>query len=379
MKRTLLFILAIFWGISSNAQQLSGQWTGNFVSNNESSDYSTSYVLELGIKDKTVEGFSYTYFYISGKRCYVICRLEGSYDKGSKSLEVTEVERVKSNTPPDFKDCLQTHILTYFKAGGIETLKGKWKSASLKDDCGSGNSEFERKTLANINTKPKAPPIVKNTDPKPNTISKPKIIQEKSNPIKQPLTSNLPPAKKIPLPLVKVDKPAPKKPLNPIVSKPQVAIIKKTIPPTNEVPAEKKNIVIAQPEKPSPNEMLTPIIKNTKIDTRIKQVIKVIEVESKTFKVDLYDNGQVDGDTISLYFNGKLMVTHQRLSLTPISLTLTLAEGSSDNELEMYAENLGSIPPNSALMVVTYGDKRFEVNITSSEQTNGTVRFKLKE
>ena len=91
MKRTLLFILAIFWGISSNGQQLSGQWTGNFVSNNESSDYSTSYVLELEIKGKTVEGFSYTYFYISGKRCYVICRLEGSYDKGSKSLEVTEV------------------------------------------------------------------------------------------------------------------------------------------------------------------------------------------------------------------------------------------------------------------------------------------------
>jgi len=377
MKRTLLFILATFWGISSNAQQLSGQWTGNFVSNNESSDYSTSYVLELEIKGKTVEGFSYTYFYISGKRCYVICRLEGSYDKGSKSLEVTEVERVKSNTPPDFKDCLQTHILTYFKAGGIETLKGKWKSASLKDDCGEGNSEFERKTLANINTKPKTAPLVKN--PKPNNISKPKIIQEKSNPIKQPLTSNLPPAKKTPLPLVKVDKPAPKKPLNPIVSKPQVAIIKKTNPPTNEVPVEKKNIVIAQPEKTSPNEILTPIIKNTKIDTRVKQVIKVIEVESKTFKVDLYDNGQVDGDTISLYFNGKLMVTHQRLSLTPISLSLTLAEGSSDNELEMYAENLGSIPPNSALMVVTYGDKRFEVNITSSEQTNGTVRFKLKE
>ena len=379
MKRTLLFILATFWGISSNAQQLSGQWTGNFVSNNESSDYSTSYVLELEIKGKTVEGFSYTYFYISGKRCYVICRLEGSYDKGSKSLEVTEVERVKSNTPPDFKDCLQTHILTYFKAGGIETLKGKWKSASLKDDCGEGNSEFERKTLANINTKPKTAPLVKNTNPKQNTISKPKIIQEKSNPIKQPLTSNLPPAKKTPLPLVKVDKPAPKKPLNSIVSKPQVAIIKKTNPPTNEVPVEKKNIVIAQPEKPSPNEILTPIIKNTKIDTRVKQVIKVIEVESKTFKVDLYDNGQVDGDTISLYFNGKLMVTHQRLSLTPISLSLTLAEGSSDNELEMYAENLGSIPPNSALMVVTYGDKRFEVIITSSEQTNGTVRFKLKE
>ena len=378
MKRTLLFILVVFWGISSNGQQLSGQWTGNFVSSNDPADYSTNYVLELEIKGKTVEGFSYTYFYISGKRCYVICRLEGSYDKGSKSLEVTEVERVKSNTPPDFKDCLQTHILTYFKSGGIETLKGKWKSASVKDDCGKGISEFERKTLANINTKPNSNPIAKNNNSK-DLNNKQKIIQDKNTPNRQTITKILPPIKKTPQPLLATTKPAPPKPSNPIVSKPRVPIIKKNNIPTNETPQIKKDIVIAQPEKPSVNEISTPIIKNTKIDTRVKQVIKVIEVESKTFKVDLYDNGQVDGDTISLYFNGKLMVTHQRLSLTPISLSLTLSEGSSDNELEMYAENLGSIPPNSALMVVTYGDKRFEVNITSSEQTNGTVRFKLKE
>jgi type IV secretory pathway VirB9-like protein len=45
----------------------------------------------------------------------------------------------------------------------------------------------------------------------------------------------------------------------------------------------------------------------------------------------------------------------------------------------MYADNLGSIPPNTALMVVTVAGKRYEVNITSTEQTSGTVRFRLKE
>jgi type IV secretory pathway VirB9-like protein len=49
-----------------------------------------------------------------------------------------------------------------------------------------------------------------------------------------------------------------------------------------------------------------------------------------------------------------------------------------DNELIMYAENLGSIPPNTALMIVTVGDKRYEVNISSTEQTNGAVRFRYK-
>jgi hypothetical protein len=93
--------------------------------------------------------------------------------------------------------------------------------------------------------------------------------------------------------------------------------------------------------------------------------------------VDLYDNGQIDGDTISLYLNGKLMVSRQRLSTEPITLKVTMTE--DDNELIMYAENLGSIPPNTALMVVTVGDKRYEVNISSSEKTNGAVRFRYRE
>ena len=98
-----------------------------------------------------------------------------------------------------------------------------------------------------------------------------------------------------------------------------------------------------------------------------------------SFKIDLYDNGQVDGDTISVFFNGKLIVSSKRLSTTPITLNVKLDPDKVENELVMYAENLGSIPPNTALMVVTVGDKRYEVNITSTDQTNGTVRFKLKE
>ena len=97
------------------------------------------------------------------------------------------------------------------------------------------------------------------------------------------------------------------------------------------------------------------------------------------FRVDLYDNGQVDGDTISVFYNGRMVVEKQRLSTTPITLELDIDPGRTDNDLVMYAENLGAIPPNTALMVVTVADKRYEVNITSTEQTSGTVRFRLKE
>jgi hypothetical protein len=384
MQRTLLIIFTCLLAIPTTAQQLNGQWTGSFVSANSNTEYATSYVLELEIKGKEVQGYSYTYLYILGKRCYVICRLEGSYDKGSKSLDVTEVERVKSNTPPDFKDCLQTHFLTYFKSGGVETLKGKWKSASTKDNCGEGSSEFERKTLANIITKPKEkenPIVAKTPIEKNQKVKTDKKTITQTQPSKKKITDVpvLPPVKKITPPIAKVINPIEKKPIQAAVPKRITPLVKQKTIPDTIVADKKKTIAIVSNEIPPVKSNLPPIVKKTKIDDRIKQVIKVIEVETKTFKVDLYDNGQVDGDTISLYFNGRLMVTHQRLSLVPITLTITLEDGDSDNELEMYAENLGSIPPNSALMVVTYGDKRFEINITSSEKTNGTVRFKLKE
>ena len=114
-------------------------------------------------------------------------------------------------------------------------------------------------------------------------------------------------------------------------------------------------------------------------ENRPKNLLKTIEVSDDEFKVDLYDNGEIDGDSISVFFNGKLLVSHQRLSDKAITIKIKIDPNRTDNDLVMYAENLGSIPPNTALMVVTVGEQRYEVRITSTEQTSGTVRFKLKE
>jgi hypothetical protein len=45
----------------------------------------------------------------------------------------------------------------------------------------------------------------------------------------------------------------------------------------------------------------------------------------------------------------------------------------------MVAENLGKIPPNTALMVVKNGTFRTELNLTSTLLQNASVRFKLTE
>jgi hypothetical protein len=49
------------------------------------------------------------------------------------------------------------------------------------------------------------------------------------------------------------------------------------------------------------------------------------------------------------------------------------------HELIMVAENLGSIPPNTSLMIITAAKQRFQVFISSSEQKNAKIAIDLKE
>jgi len=104
-----------------------------------------------------------------------------------------------------------------------------------------------------------------------------------------------------------------------------------------------------------------------------------IEVGSDSLKVDFYDNGEVDGDSISVFFNNQLLTSSQILSQKAIHFNLTLDDARPVNELSMFADNLGSIPPNTALMIVDDGKKKYEVRLTSTLQNNGTVRIKRQK
>jgi hypothetical protein len=114
------------------------------------------------------------------------------------------------------------------------------------------------------------------------------------------------------------------------------------------------------------------------LEERKNELIRQIPVDHDSVSVTLYDNGVVDGDSVTLIYNKQIVATHQRLTDKPLTFWLKVDKTSS-NELVMYAENLGSIPPNTALMVIYDGTKRYELNVSSSTNSNGTVAFKLKE
>lgn len=104
-----------------------------------------------------------------------------------------------------------------------------------------------------------------------------------------------------------------------------------------------------------------------------------IEVQSDSVKVDFYDNGEVDGDSISVFYNNQLLAFSQRLSTRSVHFVLAIDTTREYNEISMFANNLGSIPPNTALMIVTDGKKEHEVRLTSSLDKNATIRLKRKK
>ncbi len=342
------FLLSILFILSVNflqAQNFNGQWKGNFM------DKSTSfmswggdlcdYVLELNTKGNKVTGFSYTYFNSTGKRYYTICRLEGFIKKNAKYVEVREVERTKTNVPTDIRNCFQIHRLKIHEDNKEDVLSGDWVPAPDQDgDCGFGNTILKRRVLKTVNK-----PLFNNATTR---ADKPKIpetkITIKPKPIPPPIVKNTTPIKPKEQSIIKQD-----------------VVTEKPLFPKKEVAPKKE-------------------VQNTNFEKRDNSVIQTIEVENETFKVDFYDNGDIDGDTISVFFNGKLVEARKRLSDKALSLNLVVDPNIIVNELIMYAENLGSIPPNTAVMIVTDGGKRYEVRIASDLKKSGVIRFvhKLK-
>lgn len=153
------------------------------------------------------------------------------------------------------------------------------------------------------------------------------------------------------------------------------AITKAVIRYKTQLENPNKNLGTVVPEKKEEEKPVAPVV--TLPETRTTKEVKVLPVSSKTVNVALYDDGEIDGDIVSVYFNKNQVVSNRTLSDKAYDFTVNLEEGKT-NELVMYAENLGSIPPNTALMVITDGKNRYEVRLSADLKNNASVRFQLK-
>lgn len=103
--------------------------------------------------------------------------------------------------------------------------------------------------------------------------------------------------------------------------------------------------------------------------------IKEIKVDTGTIRLDFYDNAQIDGDIISVLLNNQPLASNQTLTAKPITLEIKVDLQHKEQEVTMVAENLGEIPPNTALLIITAGGKRYQLYLTSTEKKSAQVRF----
>jgi archaellum component FlaF (FlaF/FlaG flagellin family) len=114
-------------------------------------------------------------------------------------------------------------------------------------------------------------------------------------------------------------------------------------------------------------------------EQRENVVDKEVETRSDSIRISIYDNGTEDGDTVSIFYNGIPIQTRLGLTSAGTNIYLKLDSAAKQHQIAMFAENLGTIPPNSALMVIHDGVERYEVFIKSTLTSNGTVTLRRKK
>lgn len=113
----------------------------------------------------------------------------------------------------------------------------------------------------------------------------------------------------------------------------------------------------------------------TKVGERRNIVVDHLPITVKHITLNIYDNAVFDHDTVSIFYNNKLLVDRQLLSPKPIVIELDLDEKASKHEIILFAHNLGEIPPNTALVIVYAGDKRYELRAKSNLDENAVLVF----
>ncbi len=131
-------------------------------------------------------------------------------------------------------------------------------------------------------------------------------------------------------------------------------------------------------ENREPTPVLVPPSKETNEERYAKtsrKLQQVIPLKGDSIELRFYDNAEIDGDSIAVFLNGHLLKEHILLAEQAYVMKLAVTDLQQDNELVMVAENLGSIPPNTSLMVAVVEDKKYEAHLESDMGSSALVRL----
>jgi len=104
-------------------------------------------------------------------------------------------------------------------------------------------------------------------------------------------------------------------------------------------------------------------------------LLETYHINTPDILIEIFDNAQIDGDRVSVFHNKNLIVSNQMLQKEPITFKIHADPSNREHEFIMIAENLGTIPPNTALMRITAGNQTYKLSVRTDMQNNAKIVF----
>jgi hypothetical protein len=318
---SIFFTLNVSFCFSQN--DIAGIWQGQFLENTWGLGAPKLVIEIFDVKGESFAGVTHLY-YDGGK--YEHYKMVGWYSKKEGILVLREATTIAVDLG-EFANCLGTYTTALKTVGNNLQLHGFW-TANVKNCTTNSNVWLQKRKIVT---------------PWPQAKVK--------APVTKPTTTN-------------TNKPDNK--IEEIKKNTEVVIVpdaKEKVEATTNI----KNSPIALP------------LKVTQRQTDLQQLLEIAVAEKDSIKIELYDNGEIDGDTVSLFYEAQQLANKKLITDKPLTFYVSLSKTMPIQHLRLVAESLGSIPPCTALMVVTTQRKRYEVRLSSNYKKNAAVELFLKE
>jgi len=410
-NRYFIIILLSFFANKAIAQDITGLWKGNLY--NDTTQQFYRYELAISEEKGKLSGYSHTWFIIDDKKYYGVKKVKIKKQDGK--IIVEDDELIANNYPvKPAKNVRQLNILRLEIKDSLMILSGPFSTNRTKDYHSlTGSINIERnndfwqsalvphlqelsldKNLSFVRDEEVA--SAKAVKDKIERVSEEEaiavvvvnkkelkaeklIVNKKEKENKTPVIVN---KKIIPLtetqPEVKiVSAPSPVK---------EIANVKKEEVAKSKIVIEPEIIIKKQEEplvtKVQPSKIQIPLANNSvakNINSRNTVLQQTVYFKSDSLQLTLYDNGEVDGDTVSVLMNGNIIFAKERLSTNAVRKTIAIDPLMDSVQLIMYAENLGTIAPNTGLLVVKDGKDIYEIRFSGDLSRNAAIVFRRKK
>lgn len=350
---SILFTLAFLLGISGFSQNFTGLWSGYlYTSGNQ-----VPYELLIGQSNDRLKGYSLIVFTINGVENTGIKSLKLKTKRSEVSIE-DDALIFNDYTTPGKKLTLYSTLALALK-DSVWTLEGSFFTRSVDRSAFKGTIRLQRvrqspgsklvDQLAAMDLFAQLSFI--------NPGAETKSMQAPPGPNEtEALAGSLEPGTAKELTLKAVDRSA-----------------------LSQLPANRKNMAAGPAFMGSISPGLSFPKPAAELNRRKTEIIRSIPFQSDSLVLTLYDNGEVDGDTVSVVLNGKVIIAGLGLTSNPVTATFYFDEKAGDSVyLVMYAENLGRIAPNTGVLMIQDGYERHQVRFEGDFQKNSGVVLRRK-